>query len=389
MTVIQVGTTTLRIPEGVDAKLQSDVASAEAVAMFVRSSPDHCVYHSPAYMSFGRAQNGVADLLLLERGGRPMVALPLHPYGKTFFRSGYAGVLFPDSRAEAQLEASAAVLHQFLAVNPSLGYESIQSAQARGYEDPERCALIDSLLAGHGVSKRDLYSRVLRLTPERAQLAPSAAVSSDALDNDLLAGYEGKKRSEIRQGIRNGVRLTYDLLQGEPNAARTRSVYERYVTVHEQSWERTGLRPHADAYWSSLSEAVQRAGGSDLVVLALSPSGTPVAGVTCHLFEGRAIYWSGGSLPAGMTLKANPMCLHAAITLCQLADVSVFELGRFDPAGPSAKEHAVTEYKAQFRGSIVRLVNFWRPPDTRAYWLRAFGGRLVRAVRRGSSFKSA
>ena len=380
---VRIGARTLRVPPGLDAVLGSDPTHETEVNAFVRASPDRCVYHLPAYINFARAQNGVADLLLLARSGRALVGLPMHPQGRTFYGTGYSGILLPDSESESVLRLSTTALQEFLGANPSLGYECLQAAQAGSYEDALRCAMVDSLLTGPGIAKRELYSRVIRLEPENEALTPdSGMVPAADLDNELIRRYDGKKRSEIRQAIRSGVRVVYDLLTGEDDGQRAREAYGRYLSIHQVSWQRTGLRPHADDYWLSLSEAVRRAGGRDLVVVALAPDGAPVAAVNCHLYQRRALYWSGGSLVEGMTLKANPLCLHAAISLCRRDGIAVFEVGRFDPAEISRKEQAINAYKAQFRGSVVRLVNFHRPPSNAGYRLRAAGARIARAVRR-------
>jgi len=383
MGLVGVGARRLRIPPGFDVALGSDPARAREIEEFVRASPDRCVYHTPWYIDFARAQDGVAEILLLARSGRALVALPMHPHGRSFYSTRYSGILLPDTESETVLKLSTTAVGEFLGANPSLGYECLQAAQARAYENPQRCAMIDSLLVGKGITKRELYSRILRLTPGNQEPVPaSGTLTVVDLDNDLIDSYDGKRRSEIRQALRSGVEVTYDLLCAEDDGTRTRAAYRRYLSIHETSWRRTGMRPHGAEYWHSLSESVQRAGGRDLIVIALAPGGTAVAGVTCHMFQDRALYWSGGSLEEGMTLKANSLCLHAAISLCRRSGAVVFEVGRFDPGETSRKERAITAYKAQFRGSVVRLVNFLRPPTNAAYRLRAAGVRVVRAVHR-------
>src|SRR5947207_6193302 len=121
----------------------------------------------------------------------------------------------------------------------------------------------------------------------------------------MRSTYNGYLRNQIRQAERNGLGLRAFLLastQPEPRAA----AYARYLPIHEQSWRRTGMTPHDPAHWQSLSTAIAEAGGVDLVVLALDGD-TPVAGATCHLFREQALYWSGGSLPDGLTKRANPL----------------------------------------------------------------------------------
>src|ERR1051325_7545370 len=88
---MRVGGIELHVPDGIDAVLQSE--HADDVNEFIATSPDSTVYHSSPYLEFSRAQNGAADILLLSKGGRQLVGVPLHPLSRSSFRSGYAGVL--------------------------------------------------------------------------------------------------------------------------------------------------------------------------------------------------------------------------------------------------------------------------------------------------------
>ena len=122
------------------------------------------------------------------------------------------------------------------------------------------------------------------------------------------------------------------------------------------------MEPHDAAYWHALSRAIAEGGGLDLVVLATS-DGKAIAAVTCHLFGEQAIYWSGASLEEALVKRANPLCLHAAISLCRRLGVRRFELGRF-AAAQDEKSDSITHYKAQFGGAVHRLPNVHlRPPD--------------------------
>ncbi len=380
-TVVHIGRRALRVPTGYEAIFQSDPERGSEVNRFIEQSPDRCVYHLPRYLEFTRRENGAAELVLLKQSGRALVALPMHPSGRSWYRTGYSGVLFPGADSEVGLKKAAAAVVALFNANPSDGFDVLQAAQAPAYDDLFRCAMIDSLLTGSHLVKSECYSRLIRLTPT-AGAAPAAhgTVAFAALDNDLLRSYESDVRNQIRQASRHGIELTYNLLFAETNADTRRAAYEPYLSIHRASWTRTGLQAHRDAYWLSLSEAISQAGGRDLVVVARTGEGTPVAGVTCHLFHDRAIYWSSGSLEDGLRLRSNPLCLHGAITLCRDAGIATFEIGRFEGTEPNRKERAITAYKTQFRGSVVRLVNFSRPPTNLTARLRRAGARVVRSI---------
>lgn len=379
MNVVPLGDRFVRVPDGMSASLYAG-AGGDSSSAFVETSPDRTVYHSRAWLDMSRRENGAAELLILARDGRPAVGLPMHRHGRWFYRAGYTGMLFPPGRSESVLAESAGMLGSFLDANPRLGYESQQSAQAPAYDDTERHGLLDSLLASLGKPGKTLFTRIKHLTSDQRALPASDSVALGELENELLVSYDGKKRSEVRQALRHGAAVSFDLLCGD-DPQRTQTAYDQYVKLHAPSWSRTGMQPHAAEYWYTLSHAIQAGGGRDLVVVVRDAGGAAVAGVTCHIFGSRAIYWSGCSLPEGLRLKANPLCLHAAMTLCGRAGATVFELGRFDPAESSEKERAVTAYKAQFKGSLVRVINFVRAPAAAVYRAEALAMRLARTLR--------
>ena len=59
---------------------------------------------------------------------------------------------------------------------------------------------------------------------------------------------------------------------------------------------------------------------------------------------------------------ANPLALHAAISMCRRLGVRGFEVGRF-LAHESEKQQRITSYKSQFSGSVVRMPNALLRPD--------------------------
>ena len=132
--------------------------------------------------------------------------------------------------------------------------------------------------------------------------------------------------------------------------------------MHEESWTRTGLLAKTPAYWLSLSESIAASGGEDLVVLALDGEGETLAGVTCHVYQGRAIYWSGCSSAQGLRARANPLCLHGAIAACRRHGASKFEIGRFRAGETSEKVRAIDSYKSQFGGELVTITSFGTAP---------------------------
>ncbi len=163
--------------------------------------------------------------------------------------------------------------------------------------------------------------------------------------------YDGDIRNQIRQAERNGLKLRYHVLTSTSD--RVQEAYRQFDPVHAESWRRTELTPHTTAYWHQLSRAVTDGGGVDLMVVALDGE-KPVAGVITHLYQQQALYHSGGSIPAGLEKRANPLSLHAAISLSRRLGARTFEVGRFEPH-ESEKLQRIRHYKSQFGGRVVRI----------------------------------
>lgn len=364
----------LRLPRGCTVRSLNDPDSRDAVSRWLRQSPDHTLYHLPPYIDFTRAQSALADVFLISREGNALFALTVHSWDATGIDSGYSGVVFPATGRERSLRRSVAALAELLSINSHLLFRLRQSAQAPAYADLGRVTLLQQLIESEGFALDPVYGRLCDLDylPDPDEIPAMAgrhegalAIDTDWLTGEALLAYDPDTRNQIRQAVRAG--LTVEYVRPRDGATRA-GAYARFQPLHEQSWRRTGLLPKLPGYWTAMSETVAESGGEDLVVLALSGKGDPLAGVLCHAYQSRAIYWSGCSSPAGLDSRANPLCLHAAIVACRRLGVDTFELGRFRADETSRKERNVTSYKAQFGGSLVRITSFSSTP-----------GMLVRA----------
>jgi len=336
---------TLALPEGHVARVLGRPDDTAAVESFLAASPDATLHHQPAWLEFDRSINRRVDLLVVERDGAPLVGIPIRPEGRTLM-VGYSGALFPPGDREASLKRGVRALVAVAQANPRLGLQGAQSLQAPAYDDVSRTARLAWLIEQEGLAGPSQWSRLLTWSPDR----PVPGIDDDPLDH--LGEYDAKLRSQIRQAARHGLTVDHVL---PTDASQASVVYADFTDLHRESWGRTGLRPHRDAYWVGLSQAVLRSGGQDLVVLARSPEGELVAAATCHLWGRRAIYWAGASLPSGLAAGGNPLCLHVAITRCRALGVTTFELGRFSATETGEKEQSITRYKAQFGGQVTRL----------------------------------
>ena len=359
----------LQVPEGCTLRALSDPQSRDEVTNWLRRSPDHTLYHLGPYIDFTRAQNGVADVFLVSRDGNGLFALTVHSWTGMGVDSGYSGVVFPPTRREGTLRRSVAALAELLSKNRHLSFRFHQSAQACAYEDPGRVTMLQRLIEGEGFVLDPIYGRlsVLDDLPDPGEIptAPgrhphALAIDPDWLTGETLRAYDPDTRNQIRQAVRHGLSVEY--VRATDPGARA-SAYARFQPLHAESWGRTGLIPKLPEYWLRLSESITASGGEDLLVLAVDREGDPLAGVLCHAYQSRAIYWSGCSSADGLRSRANPLCLHGAIAACRQQGVRTFELGRSRADESSKKERAITDYKAQFGGELVRITSFASLPS--------------------------
>lgn len=365
----------LTLPSEYQGRWLSEPADSEPIARWTSASRELCVYNTPAYVEFARAQNGRADLLWLVRDGHPVLGLPLHPLGDSRLTTGYSGLMFADAPGDAPLRRGVAALTALLDANERLGFQALQAAQAPAYDDPARITALTFMFDRHGLSGPPLYSRILDLEPLADRGAGEPNLGSELLLEHGLGPYEAELRNQVRQGVRRGLHVTCALPSSD---AEVRAAYRDFLPLHRESWQRTGMTPHQPEYWTALAGAVLDAGGRDMVVYARDGDGTALAAVTCHLHAGRALYWAGASSEAGLRSRANPLCLHAAIQACRQLSVRHFELGRFDARESSEKELAITRYKAQFGGYLVPIAGFQTQPPLIAVALGRARGLLGR-----------
>lgn len=358
----------LELPPGCVLGALSNPESRDAVAAWLDRSPDHTLYHRWPFVEFTRGESALANVFLVSREGNQLFALSVQSWTAMGLDSGYSGVVFPPTGSEAVLRRSVAALAELLSANDHLLFRVVQSAQASAYDDIARNTLLQRLIEGEGLALDPLYGRLSRLDhlpePHAIPTAPGRDPDAFAIDSEWLVGevlraYDPDTRNQIRQAIRRGLTLEY--VRAGDARARVRA-YTRFQPLHEESWGRTGLLAKPPGYWSALSAAVVASGGEDLVVFVLDADGEPLAGVICHAYRGRAIYWSGCSSAAGLRFRANPLCLHGAIAACRTLGVGTFELGRAFAGERSEKVRAINDYKAQFGGELSRMTSFATVP---------------------------
>jgi hypothetical protein len=376
----------LKVPLGYGARWLSNPADRMLVERWTSDSPDATVYHTPSYLEFARGQNGYADLLWLTHAGNPVLGIPVSPVDGVRMSTGYSGVMFARGPRGAPARRGVAALMELLGANAHLGFEVLQCAQAPAYDDPAQLTNLEYLLASHRLEGPCLYSRVLDVEPlaggsgtgrhtepSTNRVVAGLDVSGELLLEHGMAPYKAELRNQIRQAIRHGLKVTCALPSTE---AEIGAVYSEFTPLHTESWRRTGMVPHPVEYWTALARAIVDGGGRDMVICARDGDGVALAAVACHLRGDRALYCAGASIERGLAVRANPLCLHAAIQACRQLGVRHFELGRFDAHESSRKELAITRYKSQFGGGLVRIAGFRKHPPITAIVLGRIGRLL-------------
>ncbi len=377
----------LALPSGYHGRWLSEPSDRALIERWTSASREECVYNTPSHVDFARVQNGRADLLWLVRDGAPVLGLPVHPVGDSRVTTGYSGLLFADGQGGDSQRRGVDALVALLEVNGRIGFQVLQSVQAPAHDDPARVTALACLFDQHGLGGPSLYSRVLDLEPLAGGDSEEPDVCSELLLGHGLDSYKSELRKSIRHAFRHGLHVTCSLPATD---AEVQAVYREFVPVHVDSWKRTGMQPHPMEYWTALARAILDGGGRDLVVFARDADGQALAAVTCHIRNGRALQWAGVTREPGLPLRANPLCLHAAIQACRQLGVRHFELQRFDARGRNDKELAIMRYKEQFGGGLVRVGGFEiRPPITALVLRRAFAPFGRRRPRRGAPSASA
>jgi hypothetical protein len=355
---LRIGPLELWAPSGCQL-LSANGERAGDVEAWIRSSPDHTLYHLRPHTRFVAEQGVSADVVAVAKSGEILFAFPVYVESARAFNGGFCGLLLPNTNKERTLRRTGAAIAELFAVNKHLRrFSAMQSLQCRGARDAARRSTLEWQLAALGAdfTTRDVFSRVLTLTPKSMlpRTSAGATLPHDELDGELLAAYEGDLRNQIRQAQRNGLRVQYSIASGSVSEEHM-ALYAEYARLHGESWTRTGLHARPVEHWRTLCETVVATGATDVLVVVFDGE-SAVAGVSCHVYEEQAIYWSGGSLVEGQKKRANPFALHAAIGLCRRLGVRWFEIGRFEPH-ENDKRQAIDRYKAQFGGQVVRVPN--------------------------------
>lgn len=325
------------------------VAAKEFVS---KTTPDATIYHQREYMDLSRGVNGFADIFVIIKGGRPMVAIPLHKWGRIGFTTGYSGILLPPKSEEKSLKKSVDLLVQFLKANEKKGFRINQSAQSLGGIDSKRQQLISSLLASQFTLNGNVFTRLIDVSLYNG-LSRDCNGYDWLVDGALINSYQAELRNQIRKAVKSNLKV----LSITPNSNdEAQNIYSKLYPLYVQSKVRTGMAQQTLKELIEVSDAIRRGGGRDLIVL-IKKDDEILSVVNSHVFNSTAIYWMNCSTDEGLQLNANPLALHASIIESAVLGAKSFEVGRIDSetARKNTKELAIWRYKGQFGGDVMQL----------------------------------
>ena len=148
--------------------------------------------------------------------------------------------------------------------------------------------------------------------------------------------------ADCRAAVRQAERFAVQFVEGS-----SRDSMSDYVQLHQESWKRTGLKPHSSEYFQDMWESLQPHGA--LKVFFAMHENRIVAAVIIHLFKEGVFYWGGCSAGDALGLRPNNFLLWNTAKWAKQHGYRFFEIGQFFPhPTKDLKEFNVGKFKTQF-----------------------------------------
>lgn len=152
---------------------------------------------------------------------------------------------------------------------------------------------------------------------------------------------------------------------------------ETYYTLHQETYHRTGVKPHPRAYFEHIFRDFVPAGLCH--ILFLERDGKPVAAMNTATYKGAAMYWTGASQNQ-KEAGDNHMLMDAQIAYAHGQNYEWFEVGEVFPNTTDAKLKGLTDFKRSFGGEMFPFYRgriLYRPQlETTVRMLRSIRKRL-------------
>lgn len=315
---------------------------------FIHGSPEFTVYHSIDYINFSKKYNNIADILLIKKSGRIVLAFPLHSAGYKRYTTGYSGILFPNTDNEKILKESVRALFEFIKKNQNICFEFLQSTQSMGGLSKNRRDLIALLLARKFDLSGGVYTRILNLKTISKKL--------DTVEQDaIMRLYDSKIRNQIRSGLKKSSSISLEIMDKE-SGVRIESFRELHPLLVECRKD-TGMGIKNLKEWIDEARAIIQSSGK-IIISRCFFEGALCAFSISYVSRCYAIYWMGCSNVIGKSISSSAICLNELIQAACRNGVEYFEIGRTDYKlnRENVKEMRITDFKDQFGGEAYWII---------------------------------
>jgi hypothetical protein len=164
---------------------------------------------------------------------------------------------------------------------------------------------------------------------------------------DLRGGHEtvwkqmeGRARTAVRKAEKAGVTVR----EASPNDIHI------YYRLHQETYRRTGVRPHSENYFAVLWDCFFSKGLARVWVAELG--GEPVAAENFGIYKQAAIYWTGAASTKGLESEANSLLQWTAMQWMLSNGIEWYETGEAFPQFSDGKYKGISDFKKSFGGSL-------------------------------------
>lgn len=302
----------------------------------VGSSPDAWMFHRFAWQECQLQAFPLQDLsFLVEWEGRPVAVCPLQRHRhdpavlhSTFMGTGgpaLVGELAREQRAEL-LRLVHRVLQRFLQEGNARELRVLLPQLA--LSSRAHWASNSNPLVAHGYASTSSRTSLLDLSQDEAT---------------LFARLRHGHRQDIERARRLGIRV--GRLHGEQGITD-------YYRLHQETYTRTGVPPHPEAYFRAIGRCIVAAGLADTFA-AWHDDRLIAAANIAHHGDG-SLYWTGAYAADALRTGAGKLLQWEVIRASKAAGRTWHETGEVFPgAETNSKVAGLTNYKIGF-GGIVR-----------------------------------
>jgi len=163
--------------------------------------------------------------------------------------------------------------------------------------------------------------------------------------DDIFVRLSKDARQSIKRALKAGYRVR-----------ELQSPYEidEYYRVHCETYHRTGVNPHPEAYFQGIYEHVCKKGCAK-IWKALEPNGSPVAFEIIGLFKEGAVYWAGCCETEHLDSGVNYLLQYNSMLWAKSNGAKWFENGEAFPNIRGGKLRGLTTFKEKFGGELHRF----------------------------------